>query len=152
MTADDTGRDGAWTTEAMHELGTRHATLEAEGDLDGTMATLVAVPVYEFWPAGKRMVGADAVRRYYTHLIDVFMPSQIGYEMISEAVSAQAVSQEFELELKNAEGPERHRVLGVLYAAPDEPGLMGGERIWGSETLLRKMVGPIWDELESIAG
>ena len=71
--------------------------------------------------------------------------------MSPEAVSAQAVSQEFELELKNAEGPERHRVLGVLYAAPDEPGLMGGERIWGSETLLRKMVGPIWDELESIS-
>ena len=97
-------------------------------------------------------IGTEAVRRYYRHLIDVFMPSQIGYQMISETVSAEAVSQEFVLELRGASGPERHRVLGVLYAAPDQPGLMGGERIWGSKKLLRQMVGPVWDELEDIEG
>ena len=41
-------------------------------------------------------------------------------------------------------------VLGVLFAAPDSPGLLGGERIWGSDELLSQMVGPVWDELETI--
>ena len=150
MAADNTGAGEEWTAEAMYALGMRHATLEADGDLDGTMATLVPEPVYEFWPMGRRMVGAEAVRRYYQHLVDVFMPEQIGYEMIAETVSSQALSQEYVLELPGPNGPEHHRVLGVLYAASDAPGLMGGERIWGSEELLRRMVGPVWDELELI--
>lgn len=44
-------------------------------------------------------------------------------------------------------GLETHRVIGILFA---RDGLLGGERIWGSEAILRKMVGPIWDELERI--
>lgn len=140
-----------WTAEAMYELGVRHATAEAAGDLDATMATLVDEPVYEFWPMGKRMIGTDAVRRYYEHLVSDFMPAQIGYEMIAETVSPEALSQEYAIEIYGEDGrPETHRVLGVLYAAGDGSGLMGGERIWGSDAFLRRMIGPIWDELESI--
>ena len=140
-----------WTAESMYALGMRHATAEAEGDLEATMATLVDEPVYEFWPMGKRMVGTDAVLRYYEHLVSDFMPAQIGYEMIAETVSADALSQEYVIELHGEDGkPETHRVLGVLYAANDGSGLMGGERIWGSDAFLWRMIGPIWDELESI--
>lgn len=144
--ADDEG-----ARQAMYQLGMRHATIETAGDLEGTMATLVDEPVYEFWPAGKRMVGAEAVRRYYRHLIDVFMPSQIGYEMVDETLSASALSQEYALEVPGENGgSERYRVIGVLFADPEQPDRMGGERIWGDEAILRRMVGPIWDELESI--
>ncbi len=144
-------KNADWTAEAMYALGTRHATAEAEGDLEATMATLVEEPVYEFWPMGKRMVGRDAVLRYYEHLVSDFMPAQIGYRMICETVSPEALSQEFVIEMHGADGkPETHRVLGVLYAADDGSGLMGGERIWGSDAFLRRMIGPIWDELESI--
>ena len=140
-----------WTADSMYALGVRHATAEAEGDLEATMATLVDDPVYEFWPMGKRMVGTDAVLRYYEHLVSDFMPSQIGYEMICETVSPEALSQEFVIELRGENGePETHRVLGVLSAAQDGSGLMGGERIWGSDEFLRRMIGPIWDELETI--
>lgn len=149
MATKSTEADG-WTPEAMYELGVRHATREAEGDLDGTMETLIDEPVYEFWPMGKRMVGTDAVRRYYAHLISDFMPSQIGYEMVDETLSAHALSQEYVIELHGPNGPEKHRVLGILYAAKDTPGKMGGERIWGSDEFLRRMIGPIWDELETI--
>ncbi len=142
--------DKQWTAELMQEVGTRHATLEGAGDLDGTMDTLVEHPVYEFWPMGKRMTGRDRVRRYYEHLIEDFMPKQIGYRMIAETVSADALSQEYVIEIEGPNGPESHRVLGILFAAKDSPGLMGGERIWGSEEFLRRMIGPIWDELESI--
>ena len=144
-------KNAEWTAESMYALGIRHATAEAEGDLDATMATLVAEPVYEFWPMGKKMVGTDAVRRYYEHLVSDFMPAQIGYEMIAETVSPEALSQEYVIEIHGEDGkPETHRVLGVLYAAKDGSGLMGGERIWGSDAFLRRMIGPIWDELESI--
>ena len=144
-------KDAEWTAESMYALGMRHATAEAEGDLEATMATLVDEPVYEFWPMGKKMVGTAAVLRYYEHLVSDFMPAQIGYEMIAETVSPDALSQEYEIEIRGEDGePETHRVLGVLFAAKDGSGRMGGERIWGSDAFLRRMIGPIWDELESI--
>ena len=147
-------KNAEWTADSMYALGMRHATAEAEGDLDETMATLVDEPVYEFWPMGKRMVGTDAVLRYYEHLVSDFMPAQIGYEMIAETVSPEALSQEYVIRLKGENGgePQSFRVLGILFAADDGSGLMGGERIWGSDAFLRRMIGPIWDELESIEG
>jgi hypothetical protein len=148
MTEEDTR--GAGSREAMYALGMKHATLEGDGDLDGTMATLIEIPVYEFWPMGKRMTGRDQVRRYYEHLVNDFMPRQIGYEMVAETLSAEALSQEYMIELQGEVGPENHRVLGILFAADDGSGLMGGERIWGSDVFLRQMIGPIWDELETI--
>jgi len=145
------GVESKWTSESMREVGVRHATLEAAGDLEATMETLVEVPVYEFWPIGKRMVGREAVRRYYEHLINDFMPIQISYTMIEETISPSALSQEYMIEINGPQGPETHRVLGVLFAAKDTTGVLGGERIWGSEQFLRQMIGPIWDELESIS-
>jgi hypothetical protein len=144
------GSKNGWTVEMMREVGTRHATLEGAGDLPGTMATLIEVPIYEFWPMGKRMVGQDAVIRYYEHLINDFIPKQIGNTMIEETISASAISQEYIIQINGPDGPESHRVLGVLFAALDSPGLLGGERIWGSEEFLRQMIGPVWDELETI--
>jgi hypothetical protein len=136
----------------MYALGMKHATLEADGDLDGTMATLIDVPVYEFWPMGKRMTGRDQVMRYYEHLVGDFMPRQIGYEMVSETLSSEALSQEYMIEIHGDNGPEKHRVLGILVAASDGSGLMSGERIWGSDAFLRQMIGPVWDDLENIDG
>ena len=58
MAGRDASGTNGWTREAMYALGMRHATLEAEGDLAGTMETLIAEPIYEFWPIGRRMVGS----------------------------------------------------------------------------------------------
>ncbi len=76
-----------WTAADMHALGTRHAELEAQGDLEGTLATLVEDPSYEFWPAGLRMAGREQVRRYYEHLFGHFIPRTRSYELISEWAS-----------------------------------------------------------------
>jgi hypothetical protein len=70
-----------WGASRMHKLGSRHAQLEAEGDLEGP------------------------------------------------------------------NGPQTHQVIGILWADGE---LMGGERIWASETCLRAMLGPLFDELEPI--
>ena len=148
----DEDSTGATTrsSEEMRALGMRHALLEAEGDLDGTMATLVADPVYEFWPCGRRMVGAESVRRYYEHLVGEFMPRQVGYSMVAETVSPDALSQEYVIELRKGDGSEHHRVLGILVGSESERDKLAGERIWGSEEILRAMVGPVFDELERI--
>lgn len=136
-----------WTAEDMLELGTRHARLEAEGELDLVMETLVADPVYEFWPIGRRLRGRDGVRRYYEHLMGTFFGEQEGYELIEEWISDRSLAQEYAMTVRFEAGPETHRVIGILFA---RDGLLGGERIWGSEAILKKMVGPIWDELERI--
>ena len=149
MAGRDASGTNGWTREAMYALGMRHATLEAEGDLAGPMEPLIAEPIYEFWPIGRRMVGSAAVERYYEHLIGTFMPLQIGYEMIGETLSELALSQEYMMEFPSDRGgSEKFRVMGILYGDPETPGKMGGERIWGDERILRHMVGPIWDELE----
>jgi hypothetical protein len=137
---------------AMRELGMRHAMLEGQGDLEGTMDTVGDEPIYEFWPAGRRMAGRDAVRDYYRHLINEFMPRQTGYSMIAETLSADALSQEYMIELEGEEGPQRYRVLGILIVDPERPGRLQGERIWGDEAVLRLMVGPAWDGLDKIEG
>jgi hypothetical protein len=134
----------------MLELGTHHATVETECDLEATMDTLVADPVYEFWPAGRRMTGRDAVRRYYEHLMSDFIPKQLGFELIEEWLSEASLCQEYAIEVDGPDGPETHHVIGILFASAERDGLLGGERIWGSEPFLRRMVGPVWDDLESI--
>lgn len=136
-----------WTPEAMRELGMRHAQLEAEGALDAVMETLVADPVYEFWPIGLRMRGRDAVRRYYEHLIGTFYGQQKSYRLIEEWLSERSLAQEYEMVVEFETGLETHHVIGILFA---RDGLLGGERIWGSKAILKKMVGPVWDELEEI--
>ena len=107
-------------------------------------------PVYEFWPVGRRMRGRDAVRRYYTHLMQVFMPSQRGFALVEEWLSEASLAQEYAVDIAGDDGPETHRVIGVLIASAERDGLLAGERIWASEAFLRRMLGPAWDELEPI--
>src|SRR5690606_32536008 len=100
-----------WTAEDMLELGTRHARLEAEGELDLVMETLVADPVYEFWPIGRRLRGRDGVRRYYEHLMGTFFGEQEGYELIEEWISDRSLAQEYAMTVRFEAGPETHRVI-----------------------------------------
>ena len=129
----------AWTVERMLELGRHHAAIETERDLEGTLATLVPEPVYEFWPMGWRMVGMDPARRYYEHLMGSFMPSLRGFEMIEEWASPSSVTQEYSIEVAVDGAAETHRVIGVLFYGDDEH--LGGERIWASERCVRLMAG-----------
>ena len=140
-----------WSREAMLELGERHARVETEGNLEATMATLIDVPVYDFWPAGRRATGREAVLRYYEHLVGTFMPSMVGFTLLDEWLSESSLIQDYEVELKTQAGSDTYRIIGILYASEERDGLLGGERIWGSEEVLRKMVGPLWDDLTLIS-
>ena len=139
---------GDWTVDDMRALGTRHATLEARGDLEGTMATLVPDPVYELLPIGLRMHGEAQVRRYYEHLLGRFVPMTVGYSLLDEWVNENSLCQEYAIVVEVDGVRERHRVVGILYRQGE---LLGGERVFASERCLRLMAGDaLVDALEPL--
>ena len=87
----------------MVELGTRHAQIEKEKNLDELMKTMVAEPVYEFYPIAKMLRGGDNVRRYYRQFMD-------------EWVSKTSVIQEYDLTVEVSHVRETHRTIGILFA------------------------------------
>ena len=136
---------GLWTVEDMYELGTRHARLEGEQKLDQLMATMIADPVYEFYPLRKTLRGGESVRRYYRQFMDRFMSTIIDYRMIEEWVNATSVTQEYDITIAIDGKKETHRTVGVLFV---DNGLLGGERIYGSERMIKQFAGTMFDELE----
>lgn len=130
--------------EAVRALGYRHAEEETACRMEETMATLVEHPVYDFFPVGLRLEGGEAVRAYYQHLFDEFLPFVESTRLVSEWAGEDALAQEYEVVLRKEGALERHFILGVLYV---EGTLLGGERIWGSEHTLRRLLGPVYDTL-----
>ena len=124
--------------DAVYDLGTRHAAVESAGDLEATMATLVAEPEYEFLPMGWTMSGSDMVRRYYRPLMSSFIPSPHDFELIDKWVSEASVAQEYRIDVEVDGAVESHRVVGILWVDGD---LLGGERIYASERCARLMAG-----------
>lgn len=137
-----------WTAARMTELGSRHARLEHEQDLDGVMATLVDDPVYELYPVGLRMQGRDLVRRYYEELFRGFVTRARKTVLVDEWVNAGSLAQEYEVTVEIDGQLETHRIVGILVRDGD---LLGGERVFASERCLRLMTGSVYDELTPIA-
>ncbi len=131
----------------VHAIGTNHSQVETACELDSTMATLVPDPVYEFFPVGLRMRGSDAVRRYYEHLMAHFLPNVEDATVVDEWCNENSLNQEYDVRVRIDGKLERHRVLGILVVAGD---LLSGERIYGSERVLRLMLGDLYDELEPL--
>ncbi len=133
--------------EGVRALGHRHAAVETDGHLEETMATLIEHPIYDFFPVGLRLEGNSAVRAYYEHLFEHFLPFIESTNLVGEWVSEDALVQEYVITLNKDGGVERHFILGTLFVEGD---LLGGERIWGSKKTLRRLLGPLYDELQPI--
>ncbi len=138
---------GTWSAERMLELGRRHAEAEGRADLEGTMATMVAEPSYEFHPAGLTFGGGNRVRRYYSQFFERFLPMTEHYRLIEEWVNETSLVQEYEIGLRVDDTVESYHVIGILYAEGER---LGGERIYTSERFIRHMAGPMFDELEPL--
>ncbi len=122
-----------------------HARVETERDLAATMATLVADPVYEFHPAGRVLRGREGVERYYVHLMEHFLPVAESANMIDEWCNENSLNQEYDMTIRVDGKIERHRLTGILVVADE---LLLGERIIGSDRILRLMLGDkLFDEL-----
>jgi SnoaL-like protein len=125
-----------------------HAAAEGDGDLEATMATLDAEPVYELQPMGRLLVGRDRARRYYEWFFPNFMPRVAGFEIRNEWVNDDGLAQEYTMWVRAGDDPaagpaERFEIIGILLFG--ETGL-AGERLYASEAVLRLMLGPLYDE------
>jgi ketosteroid isomerase-like protein len=137
------------TRDELIGVAQAHAAAEAVNDLDTVFATLEDDPLYELQPVGLVVRGMDAVRRYYDHFFSTFQPLVAGFALRNESVAADGVVQEYTIWTNT--GPdgtvERHEVVGILTFGTEK---LSGERVYGSERLLRMMFGPVYDECTPI--
>ena len=132
----------------VRAAGAEHARVETEGDLAATMATLADDPVYEFHPVGRVLRGREGVERYYVYLMKHFLPNVESAEVIDEWCNETALNQEYDVRVRVDGKIERHRVTGILVVGDER---LTGERIYGSERVLRLMLGEeLFDELEPL--
>ena len=134
------------TPEQVAALGARHVEREGACDLEALMDTLNDDPLYEYPALRKRFRGRDKARRFYEFFFEHFSPNVIDTRLVNEWANATSVTQEYDVTLSFDGVKEQHRILGVLFVVGDK---LGGETVYASEATVRRMIGPIFDELES---
>ena len=139
----------AATRDAMIALALSHAALEAADDPGPVLATLEEDCVYELQPVGLLLTGIELARRYYDHFFTTFRPVVADFALRSEWQEQAAVGQEYTIWTRTApdSGLERHEVIGILTFGRTK---LSGERVYGSERLLRLMFGPVYAEGRAI--
>jgi len=131
------------TREDLIALARRHAEAERNGDMAATLATLEPDPVYELEPVGRAFRGVDTARRYYEHFFGTFRGLVESSERRAEWITEEGFGLENVIHLRLPDGTrERHAVIGILVFGKTA---LAGERVWGSERLLRLMMGPAFD-------
>ncbi len=125
-----------------------HAQAEGDGDMEGTMNTLGADPVYELLPIGRIFRGRDAARAYYEHFFANFAPRIAGYTMRAEWVTDEGLGQEYQVFIDEPEGRRRFDIIGILLFG--EGGTLAGERLYASDELFGMMVGPVLERSEPV--
>ncbi|HLG85688.1 MAG TPA: hypothetical protein VKZ79_00665 [Alphaproteobacteria bacterium] len=136
------------STADLVKVALAHSAAEGAGDMAGTMGTLEANPVYDFYPMGRRMTGLDQVRRYYEHFFAEVQPRIVGYEMIAEWIGDAGVNQEYTVRYRFDDGSVKSfRILGILTFGNAK---LSGERLYANEEFFRILIGPVWSETEQI--
>ena len=132
----------------LTKIAHAHAAAEANGDLDATMATLEAEPVYDFHPVGLRMKGAKLTRRYYEHFFESVGPRIAGFQLLGEWVNELGVLQEYTVRYRYDDGREREfYIMGLLTFGREK---LTGERLYADTEFLGLLFGPVWSELTPI--
>jgi len=139
----------ATTRERLVAMALEHAAAEGEDDPERVFATLEDEPVYELQPMGLAFRGMDAARTYYDHFFTTFRPTVANYQLRGEWVNDVGVAQEYTIWTQAHEGAivERHDVFAILTFGTSR---LSGERVYGSERLLRSMFGPAYDLARAI--
>jgi hypothetical protein len=135
--------------EQLVALATAHALAEGTGDVATVFATLVAEPRYELQPVGLEFRGMAATRKYYDYFFSTFQRCVVGAALRGESVSDEGVVQEYTIWTRTGPGDsvERHDVVGILTFGTER---LSGERVYGSERLLRVMFGPVYEDCSPI--
>jgi hypothetical protein len=134
--------------EANVAVARAHAEAEGAGDMETTMNTLGADPVYELLPIGRLLRGRDAARAYYEHFFANFAPTIAGYTLRAEWVTDEGLGQEYQVFVDLTDGRRRFDIVGILLFGDD--GLLAGERLYASDELFGMMVGPVLERAEPV--
>lgn len=126
-----------------------HAASEEGTDVEAILATIDPDPVFEFYPIGKRFTGMATTRRYYTNFVNSFGPRMIRHKLLAESVGPEGLVQEFVLTMTHEgdDAPTSHHVMAIVLFGKEG---IAGERICSDDKFLRSLLGPVWDEAESI--
>jgi hypothetical protein len=119
-------------------LAREHAECEQTRQLEPLMRTMIDEPLFEFHPPGRCLQGGKRIRRHYEQFLERFMPLVESAELRGEWFNEEATTHEYTLRLRIGGALEEHGVVSVLYACGKR---LGGERIYGSERLIRLMLG-----------
>lgn len=111
------------------------------------MGTLTANPCYEYPTIGKQFSGWDNTVRFYTDFFKHFSAHVVDTKLLGEWANEQAVTQEYDVTLELEGERETHRILGILVVDGDK---LCGERVYASELAIRRMVGPMFNELQDL--
>ena len=126
----------------------RHIYVESHDDLEGTLDTLVADPVYELYPIGLRMRGRETVRRYYEHFFAEARRHVVDYVVHGYCYGDTSMTVEVTVTWQYDDGTRRDfRNLTVL---PYGDGGITGERMYAEDDFFIGLFGPILGELERI--
>jgi len=133
----------ALTRQQGVALARAHVLAERDGDIEATLATLDADPLYELLPVGRALRGLDGARRYYEHFFASFRALAVSSELRGEWVNDVGLAHEYTIGVALPDGSrERHRLVAILTFGASG---LAGERVYASERLLRLMFGPAFE-------
>lgn len=75
------------------------------------------------------------------------MSTIVVYRLVEEWCNKTSVCQEYDIVVEIDGVRETHRTMGILYVKGE---LLGGERIYGSERMIRRFAGKMYDQLEPL--
>ena len=133
------------TEERMRVLVQKHIDMETNVDVEGTLATLVDHPVYEFYPLRLKLVGKENIRRFYREHFNTFFPKLQSNEQINAWYGTHTACLEYVLYFKPPLDPKRAYRIAIVLTEKDS--LLLGERFFAEEELVRLMTGNMFNHL-----
>jgi hypothetical protein len=127
-----------------------HAGAEAVEDVERVLATLVAEPVFEFFPLCRKITGRANIEKFYREQYPVFAKQVLGYAVIGEWTNEIAAVQEYTIDVAETDGRQSRYYVISMMPGDDATGLLTGERLYCDEGFVRALLGPLFDRLQPI--
>ena len=138
--------------QAVAALCHEHAQAEAKLDIDRVLATLVPVPVYEFFPLAMAMVGWKNIERFYRDQYPTFVPLVLGYKFLGEWTNEDAALQEYAIDIRQEGARTASYHVMSMMPVDEQSGRLTGERLYADEEFVRTLLGPLCEVLEPLTG
>ena len=119
--------------EIIQQRLQQHLEAEVALDVDATMATMAAEPIWECIPLNFRATGADAVRELYTRVIANYIPRLQNFEELTTSIGEEqaVVEHMFTMDMPDGSVAKGHHLAIALM----KDGEMIGERVYFDSTV-----------------